>query len=94
MAQCVNSDHFGSLELRFQGLWREIHRVGTETEEKMINYELDDKVAVVTGGASGIGLACAHALARSGATVCLWDLKPELLEAAVAELKQYGRRAD
>ena len=28
----------------------------------MINYELDDKVAVVTGGASGIGLACAHAL--------------------------------
>ena len=57
----------------------------------MINYELDDKVAVVTGGASGIGLACAHALARSGATVSLWDLKPELLEAAVAELKQYGR---
>ena len=30
----------------------------------MINYELDGKVAVVTGGASGIGLACAHALAR------------------------------
>ena len=57
----------------------------------MINYELDDKVAVVTGGASGIGLACAHALARSGATVCLWDLKPELLETAVGELEQYGR---
>jgi NAD(P)-dependent dehydrogenase (short-subunit alcohol dehydrogenase family) len=57
----------------------------------MINYELDDKVAVVTGGASGIGLACAHALARSGATVCLWDLKPELLESAIAELAQYGR---
>jgi NAD(P)-dependent dehydrogenase (short-subunit alcohol dehydrogenase family) len=33
----------------------------------MINYELDGKVGVVTGGASGIGLACAHALARSGA---------------------------
>jgi NADP-dependent 3-hydroxy acid dehydrogenase YdfG len=42
---------------------------GIHTEEKMINYELDDKVAVVTGGASGIGLACAHALARSGGTV-------------------------
>ena len=57
----------------------------------MINYELDGKVAVVTGGASGIGLACAHALARSGATVCLWDLKGEALEAGVAELEQYGR---
>jgi NADP-dependent 3-hydroxy acid dehydrogenase YdfG len=30
---------------------------GTVQEEKMINYELDGKVAVVTGGASGIGLA-------------------------------------
>jgi 2-dehydro-3-deoxy-L-rhamnonate dehydrogenase (NAD+) len=57
----------------------------------MINYELDSKVAVITGGASGIGLACAHALARSGAAVCLWDLKAEPLEAAAAELEQYGR---
>jgi 2-dehydro-3-deoxy-L-rhamnonate dehydrogenase (NAD+) len=56
----------------------------------MINYELDGKVAVITGGASGIGLACAHALARSGAGVCLWDLKGEALETAVAGLEQYG----
>lgn len=57
----------------------------------MINYELDDKVAVVTGGASGIGLACAHALARSGAAVALWDLSQEALASAAAELEQYDR---
>ena len=32
-----------------------------------------DKVAVVTGGARGIGLACATSLARLGAKVALWD---------------------
>jgi NAD(P)-dependent dehydrogenase (short-subunit alcohol dehydrogenase family) len=57
----------------------------------MINYELDGKVAVITGGASGIGLACAHAIARSGAAVCLWDLKADPLAAAVTELEQYGQ---
>jgi 2-dehydro-3-deoxy-L-rhamnonate dehydrogenase (NAD+) len=56
----------------------------------MINYELDGKVAVVTGGASGIGLACGHALARSGAAVSLWDLTAEPLQTAAAELEQYG----
>jgi NAD(P)-dependent dehydrogenase (short-subunit alcohol dehydrogenase family) len=58
----------------------------------MINYELDRKVGVITGGASGIGLACAHAFARSGAAVVLWDLKSEELDAAAAELQQYGRQ--
>ena len=57
----------------------------------MINYQLDDKVAVITGGASGIGLACAHTMARSGAAVSMWDLNPEQLEAAAAELAQYDR---
>jgi NAD(P)-dependent dehydrogenase (short-subunit alcohol dehydrogenase family) len=56
----------------------------------MIDYELDGKVAVVTGAASGIGKACAHALARSGATVALWDLDAQSLQAAEAELHQYG----
>ena len=62
----------------------------TEERMQMINYELGGKVAVVTGAASGIGLACAHALARSGATVALWDLDAQSLQRAVAELQAYG----
>jgi len=57
----------------------------------MIDYELDEKVAVITGGASGIGLACAHAMARSGAAVSIWDLNSDQLESTAAELEQYGR---
>ncbi|MEY9213504.1 SDR family oxidoreductase [Thermobifida halotolerans] len=40
----------------------------------MANDELDGKVAIVTGAASGIGLACVQALAASGARVVLADL--------------------
>ena len=58
----------------------------------MINYELDGKVAVITGGASGIGKACAHAMARSGADLSIWDLNQSALDAALDELKQYGHR--
>ena len=58
----------------------------------MINYELDGKVAIVTGGASGIGKACAHTLARSGADVSIWDIDQSALDAAVEQLKQYGHR--
>jgi len=36
--------------------------------------ELEGRVAIVTGGASGMGLASAHALARRGATVAVFDL--------------------
>src|SRR4029077_18066225 len=56
----------------------------------VINYELGGKVAVVTGAASGIGLACAEVLARSGATVELraWDV--QCLRRAPAELQADG----
>ena len=39
------------------------------------------KVAVITGGAGGIGLAVARRLARDGATISLWDLSSKALEA-------------
>ena len=37
--------------------------------------QVDGKVAVVTGGASGIGAACAATLAREGAKVVVTDLE-------------------
>ena len=43
----------------------------------MSKYDFEGKVAVVTGAASGIGEACAHALARSGAKVVVADLDEE-----------------
>ena len=58
----------------------------------MINYELDGKVAVITGGASGIGLACAHTMARSGADVSVWDLDQDALDKALKTLARYGHR--
>lgn len=40
----------------------------------MVNYEMDGRVALVTGAASGIGLACARVLSASGASVVLADI--------------------
>lgn len=41
---------------------------------------------VITGGASGIGLATAHALAAVGRPVALWDINAEGVRAAAAEI--------
>ncbi len=56
----------------------------------MIDYLLGGKVAVVTGGVSGIGLACCHALARSGADVAVWDLDRQAVERTCKDLAHYG----
>ncbi len=47
-----------------------------------------DAVAVVTGGASGIGLAAATRFAAAGLRVCIADLGAERLEAAAAALAE------
>ena len=47
---------------------------------------MDGRVAVVTGGARGIGLAIAERAAASGATVALWDVDPVRLAGASAAL--------
>jgi NAD(P)-dependent dehydrogenase (short-subunit alcohol dehydrogenase family) len=51
------------------------------------------RVAVVTGGASGIGLACAERLARDGAAVAVLDLDGAAAEAAAAKIRAGGATA-
>lgn len=48
----------------------------------MNKIHLKGRVAVITGGAQGIGLACALRLAASGAQISLWDRDPDQLEFA------------
>lgn len=50
--------------------------------------EFTDTVAVITGGASGIGLATARALRAEGAHVVLVDIQTERLQEVAAELEQ------
>ena len=53
---------------------------------------IDNKVAVVTGGARGIGLGIATRLASDGADLLLVDIREAELEAAASELKKKSGR--
>jgi len=55
--------------------------------------EFMDKLAVVTGAASGIGRATAEKLADAGATVIVADINSEAGEATAAALRDKGGRA-
>ncbi|GAA0945468.1 SDR family oxidoreductase [Nonomuraea longicatena] len=48
------------------------------------------KVALVSGGSAGIGLAAAKSLAREGAHLCVSARNPERLANAVVELQEFG----
>ncbi len=50
----------------------------------------ENKLAVVTGGNSGIGLAAARAFAREGAEVVVFGRNEETLDSAVASLNGHG----
>jgi 2-hydroxycyclohexanecarboxyl-CoA dehydrogenase len=54
---------------------------------------LNGKVAVVTGGASGIGRAISLQLARDGAAVSVWDLNSDGADETVALITADGGRA-
>ncbi|MEE4217852.1 MAG: gluconate 5-dehydrogenase [Xanthomonadales bacterium] len=53
-------------------------------------FKLEGKVALVTGGTHGIGMACGMALGQAGAKVCINDLSEEKLAAAQKEFAKAG----
>ena len=57
----------------------------------MNQLDLKGRVAVVTGGAQGIGYATAQRMLASGASVVLWDMDAPLLAQASESLGQLGR---
>lgn len=55
-------------------------------------FDLTGKVALVTGGNSGLGFGFARGLARAGADVAIWGRRAESNAAAASTLGQYGGR--
>ena len=55
--------------------------------------KLKEKIAIVTGGADGIGKATALRFAQEGATVVIWDLNSEKGDETVQEIKAEGGKA-
>jgi len=58
-----------------------------------MNFSLENKVAVVTGGAQGLGQAICQALARAGCNVAIADMKEDAAQATAAEIAKTGRKA-
>jgi NAD(P)-dependent dehydrogenase (short-subunit alcohol dehydrogenase family) len=56
-------------------------------------FSLEGKVAIVTGGGTGLGKAMCHALARAGASIVVAARRPEPINETAAEVRKLGQRA-
>ena len=52
----------------------------------MINFNLSNRVTIVTGGAQGFGLAISERFIQSGAKVIIWDIDKEAAETAIKKI--------
>lgn len=55
-------------------------------------FRLDDKVAIITGASSGLGVSFAHTLAQAGADVVLGARRVEKLQGVADSVRTTGRR--
>ena len=51
-----------------------------------INFDLKDRVAIITGGAQGFGFAITERFIKSGAKVIIWDIDKKTAEVAVKKI--------
>ncbi len=63
-----------------------------ESEELVVNISFENKVALVTGSASGLGLATARAFAESGASVALADWNEAAVQSVARDLASRGHK--
>jgi 2-dehydro-3-deoxy-L-rhamnonate dehydrogenase (NAD+) len=56
----------------------------------MNQIDLQGRVAIITGGAQGVGYACAERFLKSGASVLMWDIDAGALERARGTLGRLG----
>ena len=62
--------------------------------KKMNSYDFKNQVAVVTGGANGIGFSVAERLSKSGASVKIWDLDIEAAQTAAKTINAEAVECD
>ena len=59
-------------------------------EDDLNQIDLNNRTAVVTGGAQGIGLSIVTRLQMSGASISIWDYDRDTLQTAVQQLEKTG----
>ena len=70
-----------------------VNRAASEKKEYAMNLSFENKVALVTGAASGMGLATAEAFAAEGAAVALVDLNEVAVRKVAEQMVAAGHKA-